>query len=417
MGRHDKTSKSETIYKHNASIVKVLGACIFVCLVFCAGFMLRGNTAFLASLGFANLSTEQEASSTEALSGSTYDSISARVEEVESILVNDSINSYDLSIATELMINAISSSSDDSYLAYFDQEAYGKYLETSTDPEAGIGVLFGEHNGACYAVDVFEGSQAANAGVKPGDFVVAIDGEAKESWSMLDAVNALNREEGELAYVSWRRPETPDSLGGETFSTSLPYGKTEVVNIDSQIERNVLYIDIKQLSSDSSAVIEDVITDALSQDIEAIVLDIRNVPGGYLTQAVEIASFFISSGTVVQIKTSDNITTKTADAKTLTDLPLVLIVNGKTSGSAEVLAAALQESRRATVVGVQTQGKGSVQVLQPLSFGGALRYTAATYLTPEGRSIDQTGVSPDVAVSNAGRQKTVALDVALSRAS
>jgi carboxyl-terminal processing protease len=144
------------------------------------------------------------------------------------------------------------------------------------------------------------------------------------------------------------------------------------------------------------------------------VLDLRNIPGGYLTQAVEIASQFIQSGTVVQIKSGDNTTAKSAEGTEANTMPLVVLVNDKTAGSAEVLAAALQDSQRATVVGSQTQGKGSVQVMQPLSFGGALRYTAATYLTPSGRAIDGVGVTPDVVVSNADRQLSIAREIASS---
>ena len=144
-------------------------------------------------------------------------------------------------------------------------------------------------------------------------------------------------------------------------------------------------------------------------------LDARDVPGGYLTQAVEIASLFIPSGTVVQIQTKDTTTVKAADGESVTALPLVVITNGRTAGSAEVLAAALQEAGRATIVGTTTQGKGTVQVMQPLSFGGALRYTAANYLTSNGRAIEGSGVLPDITVSNTDSQLMVALEVAASQ--
>ena len=95
----------------------------------------------------------------------------------------------------------------------------------------------------------------------------------------------------------------------------------------------------------------------------------------------------------------------------------MVLVNGRTSGSAEVLAAALQEAGRASIVGIQTQGKGTVQVMEPLSFGGAIRYTAATYYTPKGRAIEGAGVSPDIIISNEDNQQSVALEVASSQAS
>lgn len=156
---------------------------------------------------------------------------------------------------------------------------------------------------------------------------------------------------------------------------------------------------------------------SLQQGARAFVIDLRDVPGGYLTQAVEIASFFIQSGTVVQIQTNVNTTTRSADGEPLTKVPVVVLVNENTAGAAEVLAAALQEVNKAPVVGTVTQGKGSVQVMQPLSFGGALRYTAAVYLTPSGRSLDGSGVSPDVMVRNGQDQSITAIEIARSRAS
>ncbi len=413
---HEKQSKVVANYKHNASIVKILGACIFVSLIFCAGFLVRGNTDLLTSLGFSDLSVHEEINAGETVSGNTYDSISARVAEVEGILKQDSIDSYDLDTATQLVLDSFTSSTGDSYLRYYDADAYRTYLASVSNPEAGVGILFGEVDGACYAVDVFEGSSAAAMGVLAGDFVESIDGERKSKWSMPEVVNTLARNEGESIYITWRRPDTPSSTGGETFSTTLDYRVGGETNITSEIVNGVAFIDMKQIGSDSSSVMKQTLEGVQQEGAQSIVVDLRDIPGGYLTQTVEIASLFIQSGTVVQIKTNDNVTTKSAAGESVSSLPLVVLVNNRTAGSAEVLAAALQESGRATIVGEQTQGKGSVQVMQPLSFGGALRYTAATYLTPKGRGIDATGVTPDVSVSSEESQYVMALDMAESLA-
>ena len=130
-----------------------------------------------------------------------------------------------------------------------------------------------------------------------------------------------------------------------------------------------------------------------------------------------MASLFMSSGTVVEIHTVDGIITKNASSQTATALPLVVITNKNSAAGAEILAAALKESQRATVIGTTTMGKGSVQTISVLSFGGALRYTAAYYKTPEGRDIDRVGVAPDVTVEmtdEGDAQKDYALGVATS---
>lgn len=416
MGLHQrKEDASKSNYKRNAGIVKIFGACICVCLIFCLGFLLRGNTQLLASLGFANLAPTAPQSD-DSTATQHQDTIAKRIDEVESLLDTESLNTYDLNQATTSMVNSLISATDDPYVRYFDTESYQSYLESTSSPDRGIGVLFGEYNGQCYAVDVFEGSYAEAAGVQPGDFIHTIDGEQRSQWSMPEVMEALSRPEGESVYITWRRPENLDASGGETYSTTLSYYTESIENILFEVIDGVGYIDVRQLSSDSASIVRSVIEQADTDEVSAFVLDLRDVPGGYLTQAVEIASLFIPSGTVVQIQTNDTVTTRSADGESITNLPLVVLANGRTSGSAEVLVAALQETERASVVGTTTQGKGSVQVIQPLSFGGALRYTAAYYLTPSGSGIEGVGVVPDITVSNAGNQQTVALEVARSAA-
>lgn len=152
----------------------------------------------------------------------------------------------------------------------------------------------------------------------------------------------------------------------------------------------------------------------------SFVLDLRDNPGGYLTKAVDVASLFIKSGVVVEVDTLDANSTKQVSGDVATDAPLVVLVNGNTAGSAEVVAAALRDTARATAVGTNTMGKGSVQVTKPLSFGGALRYTAARYVSPSGHAIDGVGVTPDITVNTregAGdNQKQLAIETAASLA-
>lgn len=414
MQRASDRKQSQIIQKRNANIIKSVGVCIVIVVVFVAGFVLRGNTDLLTMMGFTNLTVKQDINPGETVSGNTYDSLSARVAEVQGIIANDSVDTYDLSTATTATLDAFIKTMNDPYARYFDGASYQTYLNSVTNPSSGIGVLFGENEGSCYAVDVFEGSEAANMGVLPGDYIEAIDGEKKDQWSMPEVTNTLSRDEGEMVYITWRRPGDDTTGGGTTFNTSLHYTNTPETNITYSVTNSTAYIEIKQLGSDCAEVLKKTLEQAEEQGARSVVLDLRNIPGGYLTQAVEIASLFMQSGTVVQIKTGDNTSAKTVDGTDATSIPLVVLVNDQTAGSAEVLAAALQDSHRATIVGVETQGKGSVQVMQPLSFGGALRYTAATYLSPSGRSIDGVGVTPDVVITNADRQVPIALEIAAS---
>lgn len=414
MQNSSQKKQSQIVQKRNANIIKGVGVCIVLLAVFVAGFAVRGNTDLLTMVGFSNLSVQQEVNPGETVSGNTYDSLSARVAEVQGIIADDSVDTYDLTTATTATLDAFIKTMNDPYARYFDATSYQTYLNSVTNPSSGIGVLFGENDGSCYAVDVFEGSEAANMGVLPGDYIEAIDGEKKDQWSMPEVTNTLSRDENEMVYITWRRPGKDTTGGGTTFNTSLHYTNEPTTNITYNVTNDIAFIEVKQFNSDCASVLKQTIQEAEGKGATAIVLDLRNIPGGYLTQAVEIASLFVQSGTVVQIKSGDTTSTKTADGEPITNVPVVVLVNEKTAGSAEVLAAALQDSHRATVVGVQTQGKGSVQVMQPLSFGGALRYTAATYLSPSGRSIDGVGVTPDVVISNVDRQASIALEIAAS---
>ena len=290
-------------------------------------------------------------------------------------------------------------------------------MHDSSGSYAGVGVLFSEYNGLAYVVDVFDGSVAQAAGVRQGDFVVAIDGDRGQEWSMNEVTASLDRAEGDTVVVTWRRPATLEAEGGEEFTTTLACSKYDVKNVTTSLEGTVGYVKVRQLTQTSADLVKQALADLGSQGALSFVLDIRDNPGGYLTQAVDMASLFVKSGTIVKIQTKAEETSKTTSRPYVTEKPLVLLVNGKTSASAEVLAASLKDNQRATLVGSTTLGKGSVQVTRDLSFGGALRYTAAFYKSPLGHDIEGVGVTPDVMVGLAegeDNQKALALETAQS---
>lgn len=417
MNDFKKTTKVESSNKRNASIVKVLGACIFVCVVFCAGFMVRGNTDLLNAMGFSSLDVDTETNPGLTVSGDTYDSLSARVAEMEGVLKKSSMDDYDLGQVTTKVLSSYAESTGDPFLKYYDETSYRAYLASTKNPEAGIGVLFGENEGKCFASDVFEDSSAAAAGIETGDYVQSIDGVSKSSWSIPEVLDALSRSEGESVYVTWNRPSQKQGENGTTFSTTLTFSSSSQDNVTWSVRDGVCTIDVKQITSDSASMVQNALNDSTSKGAQAFVLDLRDVPGGYLTQAVDIASLFIQNGVVVQIETVSGTTSRSAAGDSVSNAPLVVITNGRTAGCAEALAAALQESGRAEIVGEKTQGKGSIQAMQPLSFGGAIRYTAAYYLTPSGRQIDGNGITPNVETSHVATQDSVAFDSARSQIS
>lgn len=417
MAQHGNSKKvaasARKARERNLRIIRAFCSIIILVIVFCLGFFVRGDQTVLSALGFTALVGDQPAPGAEE-QVNVYNSLSSRVEEVEDILANESLDSYDLDQATSSVFSSWAETTHDPYLRYYDSSQYAQLEQDGGDDYDGIGVLFGESNGNAYAVDVFEGSPAQIAGVHQGDYVVAIDGDRGRQWSQTDVVAALDREEGSDVVITWRRPETQGAEGGEEFSTALKVVEISQSNVDTVLgDGGVGVITLRQITGNSADLVRQAVEDLESQGAQAYVLDLRDVPGGYLSQAVEIANLFVRNGIIVQIQTTDGTSNRQASGEAVTDKPLAVLVNGNTSAAAEVLAAALQDNQRATLVGQTTMGKGSVQVIRELSFGGALRYTAAYYLSPQGRSIDGLGVAPDVMVerSEGGSDNQLSLAV------
>ena len=422
MGKHTDTSQlaasARKARARNVRLAKAFACVALICAAFVGGFVVRGDAALLDSLGIVSLGGDAKSSSATAAASDTYRSVGARVSEVEDVLTGDSLDSFELDAATSKVLDAFSESTQDPYLRYFDASSYAALMQDGAGNYGGIGVLFSEHNGRAYAVDVFEGSTAQAADVRSGDFIVAIDGDRSHDWSATEVTSALRRDEGEDVVVTWRRAESLDAEGGDEFTTTLSCSSYTVKNVETELAGTVGYIRLKQITQNAASLVKSAVNDLESQGALSYVLDIRDNPGGYLTQSVDVASLFVNSGVIVRIQTKEaDETNKNATLKSVTEKPLVVLVNGNTAASAEVLAAALKDNQRATLVGSTTLGKGSVQVMRDLSFGGALRYTAAYYKSPLGHDIDNVGVTPDISVGlsdDGDNQKTLAIETAQS---
>ncbi len=394
---------------------------VFIALVvaFAAGFMVRNATGLMTELGFPVKELESTTDASKSKK-STYDAVSPRISEAEDLLSAYSLDSYDLESSTYAALEAMMKSTGDPYAAYYTPERYAAYTKDAANRGyAGIGVLFADYNGRAYVVDVFEGSEAEAKGVQQGDFVEAIDGDSGKTWTLTEVVNSLARGEGEAAVITWMRPISLDAEKGREFTTTLTCQVYQEPNVISELHGEVGYVKLRQITQSSARLVEGAVKSLLEQGATSFVLDLRDNPGGYLTQAVDVASLFLQSGVLVQIEGVEGTSTKTASGVTLTDAPVVVLTNGYTSAAAEVIAAALQDNQRAEVVGQTTMGKGSVQVMRELSFGGAIRYTAAYYRTPLGHDINGVGIVPDAMVAGgedgeSDTQFLVALDTARS---
>ena len=412
-----KKRRKDTGSQHSRAM-RAMGAFVIVCFAFAVGFVLRGSDAFLERMGMSSFSVDVEQNPGATVSGETYDSISARIAEVQGMLEQESLDGYELDEVTRTLITGFLKDTGDSYARYYDPEAYAAYTATEADEKFGIGVLFGDYKNQAYAVDVIPGSSAQASGVRVGDFIVAIDGDRKsDGWPLADALKQLEREEGSSVVVTWRRPDNIESEGGDEYTVTLTCAPAERKNVTSALrDETIGYIKVRQFGRESASLVKDAVKKLANKGATAYVLDLRDCPGGYLTQAVEVTSMFQNSGVVVQIKTTEGVTTRSASGTTLTSAPVAVIVNGNTAAAAEVVAASLQDNDRAVIVGRTTMGKGTVQLMRELSFGGAISYTVAEYITPQGRSLTNAGVSPNVVAgsdSASGSGQDIQLDLAV----
>ena len=407
----------------NQLILRLSITVILAAAAFCGGFALRSQTDLIDSWGIPVSDEESEALATAANRESYDTSITARVRDVEQILSTYSLDEINLTEATYTMLADLMKSTGDPYAAYYNPDLYSNYIKESTDRSyAGIGVVFADYNGRAYVADVFEGSEAEAKGVQQGDFLMIIDGTDVSAWSMTEVVNALAKDEGDNVSITWMRPSSLDAQTGDQFTTALVCKVYEEANLTTDLTRKVGVIKLRQITSNAAELVQQAVESLTTQGATAFVLDLRDNPGGYLTQAVDIASLFVSSGVLVEVQNNEGEPTeKSAAGVSITEAPMVVLVNKYTAAAAEVLAAALLDNQRATVVGETTLGKGSVQVVRELDFGGAVRYTAAYYLTPRGHAIDGVGIVPQVTVvtgdaDGADEQMALAVDTARSLA-
>lgn len=408
--------------KIESRLIRVMIGLLFMFAAFIAGFLVRGDTDFLNRMGFETGVQGIDSNPGMTVSGSTYDSLSARIAEAQGILEQHSVDDYDLEATTDEVISVIAENTNDPFVSYLNDEQYDAYISASRETYKGIGVLFSENKGEAFAIDVFAGSQAEADGIQPGDYVVSISGNKGPNgkWTQADVLKAIETAGDGVLYITWRRPASLDARGGEEFSTELRVSDYEEPNVETEIDdAGVGYIKLSQISSNSASLMAGAVKGLQEQGAKAFVLDIRNNPGGYLSQALDIGTLFVENGTFVEVSTKDSTFTKEVGGKTATDAPLVVIINGHTSAAAEVLAGGLRDNDRCTLVGETTMGKGSVQSVSGFSFGGGIRYTSAYYRTPKGYDIEGVGISPDAGVdagdsAEGDAQKEFAMEMAAS---
>lgn len=407
-----KKSKLSKLLKEQARtrrIVFVLACIVGVCIAFAAGFFFRSQINLMNSLGIpvgeeSSLNILGVTSSDDTKSKSlktVYNSVSARIGEIEDLLDTSSLSSSDVDAATVTAINDILASTGDQYAKYFSASEYSDLVTQSrTNKYAGIGATLNEMNGRCYIADVFDGSEAQAKGLLTGDYIKSINGESQIGKTATEVRNKIAGLKDSSAVFNIVRPLAEYGETGTEFSVSLHVSDMDVENVSSEVVGDFGYINVHQFNDETSDLFKKAIDEFEKQELKGYVIDIRNNPGGYMSGALSAASSFVASGTLVSIETSSGTTARTTEGQTITERPIVVLINSSTSAACEVFAAALHDNNRATLIGQRTAGKGTVATTRELSFGGAIRFSAARYITPDGNPIEGNGVNPDIEIAN-----------------
>ena len=321
------------------------------------------------------------------------------LEKVQSEYV-DEINQ------SEVMDSAINGvlQSLDPYSAYMTPELF-KDMQTDTKGEfGGLGIEVGMEAGVIKVIAPIDNTPASEAGIKAGDYIVKIDNEQVQGKSLMEAVKLMRGPVGSKINLTVRRKGKKKALEFKIIRKII-----EVKSINAKIiddKKKIAYLKIKSFNENSAKqLFEEIRKFEKNKKPVGYIIDLRNNPGGLLTQAISITDFFLDSGEIVSTKGRRLIETRKFFAKKgdgVNGKPIIVMINGGSASASEILAGALKDHKRAIILGENTYGKGSVQSIIPLKNGGGMRLTISKYYLPSGKSISEVGVTPDIFVEEAG---------------
>ena len=291
----------------------------------------------------------------------------------------------------------------DPHSSYLDPEGF-KDIRVGTEGEfGGLGIEVTMEDGFVKVVSPIEDTPAAKAGIKTGDLIIRLDEKAVKGMSLNDAVKLMRGKPGSDITLTVVREGSPKPL---KFTLTRSIIKVQSVKT-RMLEDGFGYARVAQFQANTGDSLKDALTKLKLQnkgDLKGLVLDLRNNPGGVLNSAVSVSDAFLTKGLIVYTEgrvPDAQLKFNATPADVLNGAPLVVLVNGGSASASEIVAGALQDQKRAIIMGTKTFGKGSVQTIIPMSSGAALKITTARYYTPNGRSIQALGIVPDITTEEA----------------
>ncbi|MDP3855468.1 S41 family peptidase [Phenylobacterium sp.] len=288
----------------------------------------------------------------------------------------------------------------DPHSGYLNPDSFDDMRDQTRGEYGGLGIEVTSEDGVVKVISPMDGTPAFKAGVKAGDFITAVNGESVLGLSVNEAVKQMRGKPGELVTLTIAREKT------EPFDVKIVREVIKPRSAVAKMEGDYGYLRVSAFNEKTTDEAEAALADlrAKNPGMKGLILDLRNNPGGLLDQAVGISDLFLDGGEVVSQRGRDPRDIERYNARTgdaAGGLPMVVLINSGSASAAEIVAGALQDRKRAELVGLTSFGKGSVQTVIPLHGGidGALKLTTARYYTPSGRSIQKTGIEPDLEVA------------------
>jgi carboxyl-terminal processing protease len=326
--------------------------------------------------------------------------------EVLEKIKREYVEDVDQSEVMDAAINGILQSLDP-YSAYMNPKLFEEMQTETSGKFGGLGIEVTMEAGVVKVISPIDNTPASRVGIKAGDYIVKIDGEQVQGKSLMEAVNLMRGNVGSPIEITIRR---------KGFKKAKVYKiEREVIEIKSVVSKiidyKIGYIRLSSFNQNSGAQLNKEITKfEKNKKIVGYIFDLRNNPGGLLSQAVKISNFFLDDGEIVSTKGRKERENRKFFAKKgdkINGKPLIVLINNGSASASEIVAGALQNHKRAVLLGITTFGKGSVQSIIPLKNRGALRLTISKYYLPSGKSISEIGISPDIKVEEEGEEFSI----------
>lgn len=319
----------------------------------------------------------------------------ALVDQVDQLIQRNALVPSSETSKVAGAIEGLLGSLEDTYAAYYSPADYASLQQSQKGEFFGVGISVGlDTSGQPRAERVFPGSPAESAGIKAGDLITAVNGERRAKWDLEQFVALVRGPAGTTVVVEVTRK------GVTPFAVTLTRARVTIPSTTDKMYGDVGYVRLMSFNEPSAGDLSAAIKRLDSAGAKGYVLDLRQNPGGLLSSAIDVVSLFVPDGVAVRVdERGKPEEVHSVSGQSITAKPMVLLVDGYSASASEIVAGALKDYGRATIVGQKSYGKGSVQQVQPLSNGGAVKMTIAHYLTPLRNAINGIGVMPDVVVT------------------